>query len=614
MSERVPVLRVLLAGHAACTLGEVAVSRWLDFPPALLPVVGQSLLGVGLAMAAWRRTRGALTAPFGPFVLWAGMWAGVLLGPSGVPGLLLGLIAAWALLEQLPRREPEHGVRIAVLLGFVPLTLPMFTSLSGHVPHLAFVRAWPTAAGLGACCVLPLLFVAWLAPGATHWAAWALAGVLALPLPSLPTSSTDRPPGILLLTVDTLRADDAASMEVVRRLSERGLRFEDAVSTSSWTVPSLASIHTGKWVANHGAGRNAVPWLQVDAISRSTPMLAERFRDAGWRTGAVVCNPFVHPSTGFERGFSHFDHPGLDLAGPLLVTTVLGRRADGTLPSSASDGRDRIDGAIAWLEQTDEPWFLWVHLLDPHLPYTHVVLPADDPLAASVGRRPDVDVTALRRGQVRTTPAVRDSLRRAYREEIAFADEQSNRLLDALNPADTVLFTSDHGEEFWDHGQFEHGHAIWPEIIDVPLVLANPDLTPAIRSEPVSLVDVAPTLLSIAGIESADDRDDVDGRDLTAPPDTDAASRNRFVEGTLYFEPRRAVLSGDWAWVDTEGSPGKLFDVTDDPAWTRDVAAENPDLVEGLSTTLREMTPTASDDAIELDVRALEELGYLSGE
>lgn len=611
MEPRHSTARAVLVGHAALLLGAVAVGRWLAYAPSLGPVLLQGTLGAALGgLQLWRGT-GALRHPLAPLALWGGMWLGLLqLHPytGQALGAVVGGLCAWVVLERLSPTLPSRPELVASLSGLAPLALPILSAswLYGFKRQPVLDQV-PTATAMGLALVLPVVLVAWLRPQVSHWAGWAVALVLCLPITQAPPG--ERGPGVLLLTVDVLRADAAEQMSTYQRLAAEGEVFADVLSTSSWTVPSLASMHTGLWPSHHGAGRNALPWLQVDAITAEAPTLAERFRDAGYATCAVVCNGFVTPDGGFARGFATFDHDRQRVWAPLLLTAAAGRRADGSLPfpTGDDDARIRVDHALAWLEDVRGPWFLWVHVLDPHLPYLHAELPATDPLALQVGRRPFLSVSEIRRGNIRVNEGVQQSLRAAYAEEVAWVDAELTRLLDAVGPADTVLFTGDHGEEFWEHDGFEHGHAIWPEIVEVPLVLRRPGGPVGVRTEPASVVDVSPTLLASAGLEVPDD---LDGIDLTG---TVPADRARFVEGTLYFEKRRAVVQDRWAWLAIEGQPGQLFDRDQDPGWHDDAALLHADVAATLQDQLDGLEAVAGQ-AVELDREALEALGYLSAD
>jgi len=294
-------------------------------------------------------------------------------------------------------------------------------------------------------------------------------------------------PAIILISVDTLRADAAATMQSVKRLSMRGAVWPRAMSTSSWTLPALASLQTGLMPAAHGAG--CLEDGHCQGLSGNVPTLAEELAGAGWQTAAIVANPWAGAGMGFARGFDEFVDPGQP-----------GRRLILAGPQSGPHGQDdarTVDAAIEWL--ADAPangFYLWVHLMGPHMPYLH----------SPIDKMRRLDPVTLR-SSYPSSEAQRKEIRDAYAGEVAYTDGQVSRLLDAMSERGlletaVVVFTSDHGEEFWDHGEVEHGHSHHGEITDVPLVLLAPGVAAGERPGVASLIDVAPTLKSIAGLPS----------------------------------------------------------------------------------------------------------------
>ncbi|MDQ3171890.1 MAG: sulfatase, partial [Acidobacteriota bacterium] len=210
---------------------------------------------------------------------------------------------------------------------------------------------------------------------------------------------------MLLVTIDTLRADrlgaygyKAARTPVLDALAARGVRFADATAHVPLTHPSHAAIMTGRYPGAFGIKLNAMTPLPADAVT-----MAERFRAAGYATGAVVGSVILDEAYGMSQGFESYDD---------RIATPSGDYALSTLQRRAGEVTDR---ALAWLKGRQEPWFLWVHYYDPHLPY-------DAP---------------------QTTPAMAN----AYDREVAYVDQQLGRLLQGLDTARTlVAVTSDHGE------------------------------------------------------------------------------------------------------------------------------------------------------------------------
>jgi arylsulfatase A-like enzyme len=274
-------------------------------------------------------------------------------------------------------------------------------------------------------------------------------------------------------------------MASVGRLAQRGAVWPRAMSTSSWTLPALASLQTGLMPAAHGAG--CLEEGHCQGLSPEVRPLAEELGAAGWVTAAVVSNPWVGAGTGFDRGFDYFFD-----SGRILNRLVIGGAPRGL---HRQDDARTVDEALAWLEGAPRRGFyLWVHLLGPHMPYHHSPNPSMQ----------TIDPVALRSAYPPSETQKR-IVRDAYAGEVAYSDRQVMRLLDALEARGVlddgvVVLTADHGEELWDHGGIEHGHSHHGEVVDVSLVLVAPGVVPGERPGVASLLDVAPTLRAIAGL------------------------------------------------------------------------------------------------------------------
>jgi len=314
----------------------------------------------------------------------------------------------------------------------------------------------------------------------------------------------DRRPDVLLITVDTLRADylgsygfDEATSPWTDALAAEGVLFERAIAASPATAPSHASIMTARYPRQHSVGHSN-GGTRLEGVT-----LAEIFREAGWETAAFVGNLVLERRTGFDRGFDHYDDE---------FDRRERNRAYYERVAEATTGR-----ALAWLkEHSDAPRFVWVHYQDPHGPYDP---PGEDrdrfDLAPWPGDTALEVVPGLDgRGGIPEYQAIEGlTLPREYRAryagEIHYADRWIGRLVaefrsDARDPI--VLLTADHGESLGEHGRyFVHFFTSTPENAHVPFVLVAPGLAPGRRTETVSHVDVMPTLLELAGLEGPDD-------------------------------------------------------------------------------------------------------------
>ncbi|MFN7147469.1 MAG: sulfatase-like hydrolase/transferase, partial [Myxococcota bacterium] len=302
---------------------------------------------------------------------------------------------------------------------------------------------------------------------------------------------------MLLLTVDTLRAD--ATGPTFAALAARGLTGP-TWSTAPWTLPALASLHTGLTPYGHGALVRPPVAGKTRIDGFTAPTLAERYAAAGYATAAFVENPHVSRARGFARGFATWDSPDDRDPPRALLLEPFGLGAD--LRPLVRRGRDpeaRVDAALAWLRAQDRPAFLWVHLLGPHLPWHAADTSPGTALHDALGETPTrLNLDHLRRGSLRWTPALRAEVRAAYRAEAARADAALGRLVDAA-PDAVVVYTADHGEELGEHGGWEHGHALWEEVVRVPLAMAGPGLAPGTFAA-ASLVDVPATLAALHGL------------------------------------------------------------------------------------------------------------------
>jgi len=325
--------------------------------------------------------------------------------------------------------------------------------------------------------------------------------IFGLALVALLAGCSDSRPNLLLVTVDTLRADRlecyGGPPGVGRALcgvAAEGTRFEWALSTAPSTSPSVASLLTSLHVPQHGLTQNVESALSDEALS-----VAETLRDAGYATAAFVSNPMLHRVRGLDQGFHVYDHR-------------MTRREVNRPGYAERNAKETTQAALAWARtKPPEPWFLWVHYQDPHGPYLPPGIRAmRDPKDG--GRLPVLDDDSGRGGipRYQALPGLYspEAYEQLYRAEIALLDVQFKRLvegLDALGAPPAILVTADHGEAFGEDGYwFAHGHSAGLDQVRVPLLYrpAPGSHGKGVAPETVSLVDVAPTLLSLAGAEA----------------------------------------------------------------------------------------------------------------
>jgi arylsulfatase A-like enzyme/thioredoxin-like negative regulator of GroEL len=413
-------------------------------------------------------------------------------------------------------------------------------------------------------------------------------------------------PNVLIVTIDTLRADHigsygmrTAQTPVIDAIARRGTRFTTAIAHVPLTLPSHASLFTSLTPPRHGV-RNNPEFVLPDAV----PTLAERFKAAGYDTAAFVSGFPLHRRFGLGRGFDVYDDrfPRGDGAAPYTE-----RRA-GATAAAVRDWFSRRGGA-----GDAKPFFAWVHFFDPHRPYD-----APEPFRSRFSGRP-------------------------YDGEIAYVDAELGEVLkstgDESGNRTILVVTADHGEGLDEHGEPTHGLLIYDSTIRVPLVFAGPGIARArIVDSPVALVDVAPTLLDIVGLPALPS---VDGRSLRGsvelrrggPPSPSgetaahppAAREERgdpiYVEsmfGRLCcgWAPLHGIRDGVWMYIDAPEP--ELYDVASDPTERENVAAAHPEKLAAFQRAVRAAAraagpaPAAAARTSESAER-MASLGYLAG-
>jgi choline-sulfatase len=402
------------------------------------------------------------------------------------------------------------------------------------------------------------------------------------------------PRNVVVITIDTLRADHvgaygyvAARTPMLDRLARDGLRFDRAYATAPITLASHASLMTGRYPPGHGARHNG---MRVDM---KTPTLAEAFAAAGYATAAFVAAFPLDRRFGLIKGFQAYGD-------------VMPRDAGGHVGNDRP-GRRVVDEALAWLSTRQEKFFLWVHLFEPHAPYGNPANPAE-------ARRPVIA---------------------RYDDDVAEADRQAGRLLEGLGDLRSrtlIVAAGDHGEAFGEHGEVSHSVFTYDTTLRVPLVIAGPEIpTGRVVTEPVSLVDVAPTIALLAGLA----RFDADGRVIlppgaVLPPEggshergaTDGLSNgpNRAIYAESFaplldfgWSPLRTIRNGDWKYI--AAPKPELYDLKNDPGETRNLVAEQPARAADLARQVDAIAgPTLPGARVAPDVLArLQALGYASG-
>lgn len=405
------------------------------------------------------------------------------------------------------------------------------------------------------------------------------------------------PPHVLLVTIDTLRADHLSAYGYERptspnldRLASKGALFEVAYAPVPSTTPSHATLFTSRYPLGHGVVRNGIP------LGEELPTLPMMLTEKGYRTAAFVSSFPVSREFGLARGFAHFD----DLFdGP---TSIARRRWNGRQVDGGFDrlAEDTVDAAIAWWTSQPDggPRFVWVHLFDPHAPY----------------RAPPPYGDAFRR----ESPTRVEKRIDAYDGEILYADAQLGRLVDGLSgdagPRGLLtIVTADHGEAFGERGWGGHGRSVFDEEVRIPLVVQWPGVVRAgARVSAVAhLVDVLPTVAAATGLDARDRS--FGGADLLpsiAGERADDPQRAVYLQRPYFEDRRRArrrgmvgfyfgVRRGSWKYIEAlEQERRSLFDLAVDAGERSDLAAEHTERATEMSSLIaawreREVTNAA---------------------
>ncbi len=457
----------------------------------------------------------------------------------------------------------------------------------------------------------------WLAAGIVLVGLVALGSVAArerLALGALP-DGVPHGPNVLLIVLDTQRADHLAFHGYERptspqldALAEQGIVFENASSSSSWTLPSHASLFTGRSVNEHRAGELRRPFL-----GRAFVTLAEALGQAGYVTAGFTANAFwVGRQTRLDRGFIHWEDFYLK-PGDALVRTVLGRKiAYELLPKFGQidiPGRMRVEDIthrfFSWLDGSDRrPFFAFLNYMDVHGPY----LPPPPHAGTFGGSRAHVGKkialgAVTDETQVPPPELLRDWVNR-YDESILSLDAGIGDLLAGLaqrglGDNTIVVLTSDHGESFGEHGMIYHGNGLHRDQLHVPLIIRYP---PAVASgvrdsTAVGIHQIPATVMELAGLSS---------RDFPAPSVFTATDRETPVLAEVGFRPQvpsswptargwvKSLTTARWHFILHEDGDQELYDLVTDPRERVNLAAraDHADTVQDFRAVLARLAPS----------------------
>ncbi len=541
---------------------EGADTQVLWYGPALYGLLtGSAGLGFGVA-AALLGPRRPSAQGFGALILPAILAAG---------GLLL---ARFRIARDVLGEHPMSALQQMALLGgagifFLALALPL-RSLARRAAPPALLRG-PIQ--------IALAFGVLLA---------ALVGSVAVkpnvpppsPAPaSVPASLADRP-NVILIMVDTLRADrlpaygyGAIRTPAIDALAADGAIFDHTFAQASWTKPSSATLLTGLYPSTHRAIGKA------SLLPEAVTTLPEAMKAAGWRTGGIVTNINLAPSFQFDQGYDEYLYLAPDYffgasesSSKLAAYNGLRLARERFLAKHKEVGNYYQDAATTtavakkWIDRNGKSrFFLFLHYMDPHDPYFphpydgHAVARVDTP-------RPD--------------PARAKELSDLYDGEIVFLDAHLREFVDHLKSLKLyddalIVLTADHGEEFHEHGGWWHGTTLYDEQIRIPLIVKPPKATAGPRGRLGGIarsLDIAPTILAMCGVQPPKA---MQGVSLAQARPGDESFAEEDFEGNRI----RALRTAEWKVIEANprnprGLPeSALFHVQEDPGETRNVAA-----------------------------------------
>ena len=673
MSERSERLRValrsgLLAG-IALALAEAALLdgvEWLVRGPAsfvssdvrfrvallLLYPIGISLAAVLLSLP-WRSMR--LAAVAGPVALLIVLTAHVLTidaTPSRVAirvaACLIAFVAVWGLVRRdalLPVVARHGGWFVSIVST---LTLWILFERLAAAPRLVKLAA---IAAVFICALLivvaaeairvPRRLIAALALGIV---VFTLTRKAAPPSPAVFAGKTPaaHAPDIVLVTMDTVRADHLSLYGYPRRTSpfleemaKSASLYRHAYAAGDMTLSSHASMFTGLWPGRHGAHPNA----SMDRRVMLTPFdgrvrtIAEVLRDRGYATAAIVANSgYLGAGLGLARGFAYYDarpggafgeghHGSLRRRVALLASKLFPRVRAPHWRRAATVTDDALETARA-ARSTGRPLFLFVNYMDAHGPY--------DPPRAYLERvaRGEIDGDphrlidrAFARMHAGVAPLTRDeeaTLVDRYDAGIASIDDAVRRLVTSLSDdRDTlVIVTADHGESLGEHGLFDHGNGVYQTAIGVPMLIRYPrQRTAEVREEPVSGVDVALTIIRVAGARVPAGRDGIALEESAPIPlrilYSESFATGRWIAMNERFRRKEvAAIAGHMKFIARTNAKGELFDLAADPAEVHALAGESI-LARACASLLRESQASEPRPLDAETIEQLRSLGYL---
>lgn len=624
----------LLKTYRAAVWDGGTAAGWLGIAAILLAYA----LPIGAVgwLLAWllHRVLGRYSAHLGVAAGACALWLGVALLSDGlsmrgalvIAALPVALVGSWGIVSAWRGARPG-----AAYCLFVALAMAAGTAGLAAINDMLFLSPervkWVTIAGPAFAGVALLLLIVAARRGiagvaaaalvivAGPWVGWRVAER------ALYRGPVEEGPRLVLITCDALRAEGCSvyggdtPTPVMESLAREGVLFERYYSPAPWTLPSMLGLFGSLWPPSFTADAPNTTWVESMeryCIPPDVPTLAQALDAKGCVTGAYTGNLLLTPQNGMMRGMRHtgaFGHrtpvrtgcfgyaPALHGAIARLVPALAPERPVDTTRLITRCG----EHFLKW--HGKQPFFLWLHYMDPHSAYD----PPEE-YRTQQGPRPVFCNADPRWGWTEypkdpaTGDIVLEGAERAYVEslywgEVRYADASIGviaRRLEDLRLREQTLFcvTSDHGEEFWEHGRYGHGHTLCGILTHVPCILRGPGIAPRRVGEVVSALDLMPTLAALTGAPVAPAWR---GRNL-APHLRGAgampAAAPHYIQATNPYvakEPQRAVIDGEWKLVrGLRTGSGQLYNLARDPRETQNLYDARPEVVVRLQQLLEE--------------------------
>lgn len=457
--------------------------------------------------------------------------------------------------------------------------------------------------------------------------------VLALGYFLLPSKSNPDSPNVLLITIDTLRADRLGcygyhldTSPNIDKLAQQGVLFSDCTVQWPKTWPSIGSLVTGMYPKTTGLR------MEHHMLPESLYLLSEVFKQAGYRTGAVVANFNLGKTFNFQQGFDYFVESWQELW----------EEREGKIPFQNQAGKVKFftnasivnEQCLRYLKKNKKnrkPYFMWLHYMEPHGPYT--TPQKYKGYFQNAYKTEFVALNKLPSYQLRKIPGTNRVIndlgyyRGQYDRTIRYFDDELARLLSEIKKLNSkrkivIIITADHGESLGEHDYYlEHGLLPYQACAHVPLIIVKDGVLPAGKTidKPVGLIDVSATILDLAGIEIPAAFEGQSLVDLMLDEKNATVRKYTFMESGYHREyPQLTVRDGRWKLIHITsprdltimtGAEYELYDVDSDPGEVHNLADEKHDIVKNLRKVLHDWYvggPVKTERGTQVDLETLD--------